>query len=110
MNRPAPRHDIVTKPQFFHRSRFREHPDHDYEARVDDSLRKIEEKVRTGHQGSLEATGTVWQIMLAPDKKHIDRSPDSIAFELENRDWNYKGRLLETHPLSVSSDILTSSS
>jgi hypothetical protein len=92
MDRPTPEYNIADKPRFLHHSRFREHPDYEYETMIDDSLRKIEEKVLAESKGNIEANETIWQIMLGRNRKSTDRGSDSIAFEHENREWVYKGR------------------
>lgn len=90
--RPTPKYDVSEKPRFLYRSRFREKPDHEYEATVDSVLRKIEEGVMSDRNGDREADKTVWQIMLVDGP--IERSQDSIRFESENYNWNYQVRSL----------------
>lgn len=89
MNRPPPRQKLASKPQFLHRSQFREHPDYEYETFLDYWLKRIEEKTLAENQGNVEATQTIWQISLGPDRKPMDRGSDSIAFENENKEWDY---------------------
>lgn len=89
-DRPTPKYDVWEKPRFLYHSRFRENPDHEYEATVDSVLRKIEERVMSDGNGDREADKTVWQIMLVDGP--IERSQDSIRFESENYNWNYQVR------------------
>lgn len=81
--------DVAEKPRFLYRSRLRESLDHAYETRVDSALRQIEAKALSGN-GNTEADETIWQIMLVDGP--VERSADSIAFEVENDDWGYKVR------------------
>lgn len=92
MDRPPPDYKVAEKPQFLHHSSFRENPDHEYEAIIDNLLRKIEEKTLAKNKGNIEAKETIWQIMLGANRKPIDRGSDSVAFEDENQVWEYKGR------------------
>lgn len=85
---PPPAYDVGEKPRFLYRSRYRENPDYEYEARIDKSLRRIEEEVLLEENGNLEAGEMIWQIMLT--KGPILRSDDSIAFEEENDFWEYE--------------------
>lgn len=89
---PTPKYDVAEKPRFLYRSRFRNSPDHDFEARVDNSLRMIEEKIMSTENGTIEARDTLWQIMLSNNERFMERSPDSVAFEAENEDWEYRVR------------------
>ena len=89
-DRRTPQYDVVEKPRFLYRSRFRENPDLEYEASIDSALRKIEERILSQRNGNTEADQTIWQIMLVHGP--IERSEDSIEFESENDDWDYKVR------------------
>lgn len=94
MDRPPPQHDLASKPQFLYRSQFRDHPDYEYEAALDYLLRIIEEKTLAENQGNIEATQTIWQILLDANRKPMDRDFESIAFENENKEWDYNVRFL----------------
>ena len=60
----TPLHDIADKPRFLYLSRFRDHPDYDYEAAIDMALRAVEERVMSEIKGSIEAEERIWQIRL----------------------------------------------
>lgn len=88
-NRPTPNYNVGAKPQFLHRSRFREEPDHEYEAKVDNMLLSVETGVRSAGEMDNGGIGTIWQISLTGNEKH-ERDSDSIDFEQENKDWKYR--------------------
>lgn len=92
MDRPTPEYNIAEKPQFLYHSKFRKNPNYAYEASIDNSLRRIEEKILAENGGNLDAPETIWQIMLGANKESNDRGPDSLAFEQQNQEWEYKGR------------------
>lgn len=92
IDRPTPRYDVADKPRFLYRSGFRKNPNHEYEARVEKSLREIEERILLAENGDIKASETIWQIVLV--KGSAERGPDSIAFEMENEGWEYKVRII----------------
>lgn len=91
-DRPTPQYDVADKPRFLYRSGFRKSPNYEYEARVEKSLRDIEERVLLAEGGDIKASETIWQIMLV--KGSAERGADSIAFEMENEGWKYKVRII----------------
>lgn len=105
MDRPPPQGDLATKPRFLYHSDFRVHPDSEYEAAIEDSLKRIEAKVRIENQGNAEAKEVIWQILLGKERESTDRGADSIAFEQMNPEWEYNERLpnlisrVETFPV-----------
>lgn len=93
----TPFSDVADKPRFLYHSRFRENPNREYEARVDDALRRIEERVLRAEKGVVEARRRLWQIMLAENAQQED---DSLNFEAENEDWEYQVRRYQTYHVS----------
>lgn len=93
MDRPPPQYDLAAKPRFLYHSDFRVYPDSEYEAAIEESLKRIEAKVRIRNQGNVEAKETIWQVLLGKNRKPTDRGEDSIAFEQTNKEWEYNERL-----------------
>ncbi|KAL1959814.1 hypothetical protein VTO42DRAFT_959 [Malbranchea cinnamomea] len=83
-NRPPPERDLDVYPHFLYRSTFREYPDLEYEAKLEETLQQLELQVLR-EEGEGDAN-TIWQIMPTT----ADRSPDSLALEERNPQWRYR--------------------
>lgn len=83
-NRPPPQRDLDEHAHFLYRSPFREHPDLEYEAELEERLKAVERRVLAGEgEGN---TRTIWQIM----PTRLDRTSDSMALEAWNSAWTFK--------------------
>ncbi|KAI9833357.1 MAG: hypothetical protein M1819_003752 [Sarea resinae] len=82
-DRPAPEHEVQLIPHFLHHSQFRQDPNLDYEAKLEDALRSIESNAPAAATDGI--VKQLWQIQRTEDA----RGPDSIAFEEQNKDWAY---------------------
>lgn len=88
----TPHYAVADKPRFLFHSRFRDHPDYEYEATIDNLLRNIEDEAASDSGAILDAKDTVWQIRLDDDATPLARDPSSIKFERANDDWEYQAR------------------
>ena len=88
----TPHHDVADKPRFLYHSRFRDHPDYDYEAAIDMALRAVEERAMSEIKGTIEAKERIWQIRLDEEGsgEDVERGDDSSDFEFINDEWEYK--------------------
>lgn len=91
-DRPPPEHEVESKPRFLHHSPFRENPDLEYEADIENALKEIE---RTAPPADRESREMLWQIMLgkkSDQRDSAERSADSVLMEQQNPSWDYKVR------------------
>ena len=82
-------YDDEIKAHFYRPSKFREHPDIEFEAKLDAGLRAVEHKALEKEDVYIEADDVIWQITLGDVVE--DKSPESVALEERNADeWTYK--------------------
>ncbi|KAL4997437.1 hypothetical protein BDV10DRAFT_169636 [Aspergillus recurvatus] len=87
-----PDYDVDEVPRYLHRSPYRERPDVEFERRVREALKAIEEdaSATAGNGGDPRAEERIWQIRLGDDGDDNDeRGIDSLAFTESNGEWEY---------------------
>lgn len=86
---PRPNNQTEREPRYLYRSEFRANPDLDYEQRVSDALREIEEHQRELHGGD-KSWDIIWQMLLDDAPSPENRGQDSLQMEEQNPEWSYK--------------------
>lgn len=77
-----------SEPEFLWHSPYRDKPDADYETRVRDALKYIEQ-VAVEH-GDDQAADKIWQILLGRGEDTNNRGPHSHNFQEKNADWDFQ--------------------
>ena len=92
--RPPPRYDVEAKPHFLYTSPFRENPDLEFEAKLEDALRRIENGVLSGSGRAEDGNNVdrIWQVMLQKRSSQVIRKKESEQFEERNPEWKYTVR------------------
>ncbi|KAL4936701.1 hypothetical protein BDV06DRAFT_204483 [Aspergillus oleicola] len=83
-----PDYDVGDLPRFLHHSPYRQNPDYEFERRVSEALKKIEENALEQADGDRAADDRIWQIRLG-SQGDAERSPDSLKFGERNDEWQY---------------------
>ncbi|KAJ5625237.1 hypothetical protein N7510_001546 [Penicillium lagena] len=76
------------KPEFLWHSPYRDNPDEDYEARIRNALKYIEQ-VSLEH-GDNKAIHKIWQVLLGTGENTDGRGQDSHDFQDRNSDWDHE--------------------
>jgi DNA-binding transcriptional regulator PaaX len=80
---------VEKESRYLHHSEFRTNPDLEYERRVSDALRDIENQQRELH-GSDQSWDIIWQMLLKDAPNPENRGQDSLRMEEQNSEWSYK--------------------
>lgn len=86
-HRPPPQHYVETKPRFLHRSPFRQDPDLDYEYKLSEALKVLEQKTLEEDGSDFGMAKKIWQIMLQDGSITRGRNPYSVLFQEYNSEW-----------------------
>ncbi|KAL6237851.1 hypothetical protein BDW75DRAFT_56511 [Aspergillus navahoensis] len=87
-----PDYDVNEVPRYLHRSPYRERPDVEFERKVREALKDIEEDVlaTTKPGDAPRAEERIWQIRLeGSGDDNEERGKDSLAFTETNGEWEY---------------------
>jgi hypothetical protein len=85
-SRKAPRHDTQETPDFWYQSRFRQHPDLDLEAKLENALVTIEITAPPLENSPVKK---IWQTARSKD----ERPEESRLWEEGHPDWEYEASL-----------------
>lgn len=104
-----PDYDVNELPRYLHRSTYREKPDIEFEQRVREALKGIEEDAPAvaGIGDDRLAEQRIWQIRLGGDSND-EHGEDSLAFTERNSEWEYTVSMSLSLKEETSEDWLTS--
>ncbi|KAL4900446.1 hypothetical protein BDW74DRAFT_95570 [Aspergillus multicolor] len=85
-----PDYAVQDVPRYLHHSPYRDAPDYEFERKVSEALKTIEEGVLSGNGGEKKAEERIWQIRLGDNGAgQPERGTDSLAFTERNGEWAY---------------------
>lgn len=85
VDRLAPNTQKEAEPEFLYRSRFRAHPDVDFDAQLDNALVQIEKAALPLDDGVVKKIWQIWK----DEKLSEDRERDMLLWIERNPEWEY---------------------